>query len=106
LDDECWHDAARSGRHVQEGGRRDARHEAAGPTIEKVRIEVDGEVDVLQAVEEDGKGNPGDLDRLLDDVALSGRDRDRRLPVTLLNRPSEDDAFPAVLVIRLQDQVL
>src|SRR5439155_24191631 len=59
-----------------------------------------------QAVEDDGKWHPRDFDRLLDDVALGGRDLDRRLPLRLVDGPAEDDALAAVLVVRLENESL
>src|SRR2546430_4588007 len=106
LDHECWHDAARPGCHVEERGGRNPCHEASRPAIEQVGVQVDREVDVLQTVEDDGKRHPRDLDRLLDDVALGGRDRDRRLPLRLVDGPTENDALAAVLVVRLEDEGL
>src|SRR5207245_11276229 len=101
-----WHDAARSGRDVEKSGRRDPRHEAPGPAVEKVGVEVDRQVHIADAVEVDRKRHARDLDRLLDDVALRDGDLDRRLPLRLLDGPAEDDTLAAVLVVWLEHHCL
>src|SRR5205807_4549564 len=67
-------------------------------------VEVDGQVEVANAVKGDRKRHARDLDRLVDDVALRGGNLYRRLPLRLVDGPAEDDALAAVLVVRLEDQ--
>src|SRR5207244_12679771 len=101
-DHDWWHDAARSGRDVEKSGRRDPRHEAPDPAVEKVGVEVDRQVQVTNAVEGHRKRHARDLDRLLDDVAFRDGDLDRRLPFRLVDGPAEDDTLATVLVVWLE----
>src|SRR6266849_10267437 len=60
----------------------------------------------MEAVQDDRESHPWYLDRLLDDVALGRRHLDGRLPLRLVDRPAQDDPFSAVLVVRLEHEVV
>src|SRR5439155_6933043 len=105
LDDKCWHQAARSGRDVQKSLGGDPCHETSRSAIEKVRVEIDRKVDVLEALERDRELDLRDLDRLLDHVAARRRLGDRLLPFGRACGPAEDDALAAVFVVGLEDEL-